>query len=86
MWACLLAGGFWGLAMFSIGLYAISAYGSGLFVSLSSPLLVVSTSYYAYKKGLEQLARFMQVGEIGWGGCNRAGREGAVAKIRVMLQ
>ena len=54
--------------MFSIGLYAISAYGSGLFVSLSSPLLVVSTSYYAYKKGLEQLARFMQVGEIGWGG------------------
>ena len=48
--------------MFSIGIHAISPYGSGIFVSLASPLLIVSTTYYAYKKGLEQLARFMQVG------------------------
>ena len=49
--------------MFSIGIHAISPYGSGIFVSLASPLLIVSTTYYAYKKGLEQLARFMQVGD-----------------------
>ena len=54
-------GGFWGLAMFSLGLYLISPYGSGVFVSLTSPLLVLTTTWFAFKKGLEQLARFMQV-------------------------
>jgi hypothetical protein len=46
------------VSQFTIGLYAISPYGSGIFVSLASPLLILSTSYLAYKRGLEQLARW----------------------------
>jgi hypothetical protein len=41
-------GGFWGLAMFSLGLYLISPYGSGVFVSLTSPLLVLTTTWFAF--------------------------------------
>ncbi len=58
--------GFWGFLVFTIGILAISPYGSGIFVSLASPVLILSTSYLAFKKGLEQLARFMQVRACGW--------------------
>ena len=67
MWACPLAptqrcvpAGLWGFLTFEFGLHAISAFGSGIFVSLTSPLLIVGTTYLAYKQGLEQLAKFMQ--------------------------
>ena len=53
--------GLYGFCTFEFGLHVISAYGSSLFVSLMAPTIIVFTTYLAYKKGLEQLARFMQV-------------------------
>ena len=59
--------------MFTIGTRTFTSVeggeGSGIFVALMSPLVVVSTTYFAYKKGLDQLARFVQVGGVmlpGW--------------------
>ena len=61
-----VTGGLWGFLMFTIGTHTFTSVeggeGSGIFVALVSPLVVVSTTYLAYKKGLDQLARFIQVG------------------------
>lgn len=56
--------GFSGFLIFTIGNLAISPFGSGILVSLASPVFILSTSYLAFKKGLEQLTRFMQVRAI----------------------
>lgn len=65
-----VTGGLWGFLMYTIGLNTFKSIegteGSGVFVSLVSPLVVVSTTYLAYKRGLDQLARFIQVGVKGW--------------------
>ena len=56
-----ISGGLWGFFMWWLGAALFGTHGSGTFVALVSPVLVVATTYLAYKRGMDQLAKYMQI-------------------------
>lgn len=56
-----IIGGMIGMLIFTIGLHAFSGYGAGVFVCSLAPFMVTGTTYLAFKKSLDQLAKFIQL-------------------------
>lgn len=56
-----ISGGLWGFLMWWMGAALFGYQGGATFVALVSPVLVVGTTYLAYKRGMDQLAKYMQI-------------------------
>ncbi|GAX83155.1 hypothetical protein CEUSTIGMA_g10581.t1 [Chlamydomonas eustigma] len=82
-----VSGGLWGFLMFMVGTHTLTTMedGSGVFVALMSPVVVISTTYFAYKRGLDQLARFIQLTYIlvGYGSYPNAQEAILLALVRI---
>ncbi len=57
-------GGLWGFSMWWLGAALFGVEWAGVFISLVSPILIVASTYLSYKKGMDQLAKYMQVGKV----------------------